>query len=236
MYSMEHKLEWQNEREGKITFYEKETVFMTVEVFISLEEEAELRILDIVIPEESTENDKNREEVISKMMKCIETCFSVLWDEGFPETILVEEQGTKIADIYNSTDVVQKVYSECMLKLKFDPQVSTDCGQPVFAGPEDEDGILYENADKTFSCKIIAFEPDENGEKVVYLHGVEVEKNKRNKGIATACLTGLFRQLAENASITVHLQVGSYNEPAWHLYHKMGFQIFEEIGYYALEE
>ena len=233
---MEHKLEWQSEVEGQISFYDKETLFMRAEVFVTLEEEAELKLLDIVVPEESTENDKKREKIILKMMNCIKACFSLLWEEGFPETMLVAEQGTKIADILNSTNVVQKTYSECMLTLKFDPQKSTDCGQQVFPGPEDEDGILYENADKTFSCKIIAFEPEENGEAVVYLHGVEVEKKERNKGIATACLTGLFRQLAQNAPITVHLQVGSYNEPAWHLYHKMGFQISEEIGYYAMEE
>ena len=233
---MEQKLEWQNEQEGQITFFEDDKVFMTVEVFVSLEEVAELKILDIVFPEESAECDKNCEKIISKMMNCIETAFSTLWEEGFEETVLVAEQGTKIADIYNSTKVVQKAYSECMLKLLFDPKKSTDCGQQVFPGPEDEDGILYENADKTFSCKIIAFEPDENGETVVYLHGVEVEETKRNQGIATACLTGLFRQLAEKTPVTVHLQVGSYNKPAWHLYHKMGFQVSEEIGYYVLAE
>ena len=233
---MKHKLEWQNDREGQITFYEGGAVFMTVEVFLSLEEVAELKILDIVVPEKSAERDRNCEKIIPKMMKCVETAFSVLWEEGFEETVLVEEQGTKIADICNSTNVVQKVYSECMLKLEFDPRTSTDCGQQVFQGPKDEDGILYENADKTFSCKIIAFAPDENGEAVVYLHGVEVEEAKRNKGIATACLTGLFRQLAGEAPVTVHLQVGSYNKPAWHLYHKLGFRVFEEIGYYTLAE
>jgi len=231
---MEYKLEWQNETEGQICFYEKEAVFLNVEVFITLDEVAEFRILDIVVPEESAEIDKNHEEIILKMTECIKKCFLLLWEKGFQETVLVEEQGTKIADILNSTNVVRKAYSECMLTLRFDPQRTTDCGQPVFSGPEDEDGILYENADKTFSCKIIAFAPEKNGEAVVYLHGVEVKKKERNKGIATACLTGLFRQLAGNTPITVHLQVGSYNKPAWHLYHKMGFCISEEIGYYTM--
>ena len=76
----------------------------------------------------------------------------------------------------------------------------------------------------------------EEGEQNFYLYEVEVEKKFRNEGIATRCLTGLFSLLSQEAPVTVYLQVGSYNEPAVHLYKKLGFDISEELGYYVLEE
>ncbi len=73
-------------------------------------------------------------------------------------------------------------------------------------------------------------------ERCFYLYEVEVAKNVRNTGIATKCLNRLFQMLAAEQPVTVYLQVGSYNEPAVHLYKKLGFEISEELCYYTMNE
>lgn len=233
---MEHQLSWANEEEGTITFFEGENFFLTVQFFATGEEETEFKLQDIVFPEDYAENDKIREKVILKMTRCISECFLLLWNEGFEDVILVEQNGTKIAEILNSTPVVRLVYSEYMMKRRIEPQKSTNCGPATLVLKEEEDGYCCENTDNTFFCRLLPYPAEQPGEDCFYLYEVGVSKRKRNKGIATACLKELFCRLANAAPVTIYLQVGSYNEPAVHLYEKLGFEVSEELRYYAIKE
>lgn len=233
---MEHKLEWLTEEEGVITFYENGTTFLTVKAYVTGEEEAEFQLQDIVFPEKEVKNTDMQEEVISKMTDCISESFRLLWEEGFEETILVERHGTKMADLLDSTCVVQKIYSEFMMSRRLEPQKSTGCGLPLVKLTKDESGYCCENEEKTFFCRLLSYRAEKSAASGFYLYEVEVDKKKRNQGIATACLTELFRLLSENAPVMIYLQVGSYNEPAVHLYKKLGFQVSEELCYYTWPE
>ena len=233
---MEHKLEWISEEEGRIAFYEKEEPVLTAEVFITGEDAAEFKIQDVVFDDKTTKNNNLSKEIISKMTECLSECFRLLWEEGFDEVVLVEQQGTKMAEILDSTAVVQKIYREYMMKCYFKPQNSTDCGSDFLKLTKTEDGYVCENKEKNFFCRLLSYEAERQEEQCYYLYEVEVKKKSRNKGIATKCLTQLFSFLSRETTLTVYLQVGSYNEPAVHLYKKLGFEISEELGYYILPE
>jgi len=229
-------LEWLSEDEGRIFFYDGEMPVLTMEVFLTGDEEAELKIQDIVFLKGWEENDKIRQEVILRVTKCISESFRLLWEEGYEETILVEQKGTKTAEMLDSTDVVRKVYKEYMMKRHFAQQKSTNCGLDLLHLTKTEDGYACENKDHTFFCRLLEHESEQPEEACFYLYEVEVSKVHRNKGVATACLNGLFQNLWSRSSGTIYLQVGSYNEPAVHLYEKLGFEICEELGYYAMAE
>lgn len=233
---MEHKLEWLSGEEGLISFFKEGTPFLKTEIFVTGEEEAEIRILDIVFDDKTTKNGDLCKEIISEVTGCLSECFRLLWEDGFDEVVLVEKQGTKTAEILNSTTVVHKVYSEYMMRCRFEPQKSTDCGCNFLETTKTEDGYMCENKEKTFFCRLLSYEAEAKGEQRFYLYEVEVKKKSRNRGVATECLTKLFSQLSAELPLTVYLQVGSYNEPAVHLYKKLGFEISEELGYYAMEE
>lgn len=233
---MESRLEWLSEEEGCICFFEKDAPFLTVKVFVTGEEEAELQIQDVVVPENRTKIDNMCNEVIQKMTNCVSESFRLLWEEGYEETILVEHKGTKIAEILDSTSVVQMVYKEYMMKCCLPRQKTTGCGWNSLKLTKNEEGYFCENNDRTFVCRLLEYAAEQPEEDCLYLYEVEVSKEKRNKGIATACLKELFCRLAEQKAVTVYLQVGSYNEPAVHLYRKLGFEICEELRYYAMAE
>jgi ribosomal protein S18 acetylase RimI-like enzyme len=233
---MEGKLEWLSQEEGRIVFLENGREVLTAEFFLTGEEEAEFKIQDIVFADKTTKNDILSEEIILKMTECLPECFRLLWEEGLEEVVLVEKQGTKIAEILDSTNVVQRVYSEYMMKRHFEPQNSTGCGLVSLNLTKNEEGFICENKEKTFFCRLLSYEAERPGEPCYYLYEVEVKKKSRNRGIATNCLTQLFSMLSQNTPLTVYLQVGSYNEPAVHLYKKLGFGISEELGYYAPAE
>ena len=233
---MKNRVEWLSEEEGRIFFYEKEMPFLTMEIFLTGEEEAELKIQDMVFEPGWEENDIMQQEVILKVTKCISESFRLLWEEGYEETILVEQNSTKTAEILDSTKVVQKAYSEYMMKCYFKLQKSTDCGSDFLKLTKTEDGYVCENKEKNFFCRLLSYEAEQSEEQCFYLYEVEVKKRSRNKGIATKCLGGLFSLLSAELPLTVYLQVGSYNEPAVHLYKKLGFEISEELGYYILPE
>lgn len=233
---MEHKLEWLSEEEGRIAFFENSEPVLTAEIFITGEEAAEFKIQDVVFVDKTTKNNNLSKEIISKMTECLPKCFRLLWEDGFDEVVLVEQQGTKVAEILDSTAVVQKLYSEYMMKCYFKPQNSTDCGLDFLKLTKTEDGYVCENKEKNFFCRLLSYEAERPEEQCYYLYEVEVKKNSRNKGIATKCLTQLFFQLSREVPLTVYLQVGSYNEPAVHLYKKLGFDISEELGYYVFPE
>lgn len=233
---MDYKLEWLSEEEGRIVFFEKDNPFLTAEFFLTGEEEAEFKIQDVVFGDKTTKNNNLSKEIISKMTECLPECFRLLWDEGLEEVTLVEQQGTKLAEILDSTEVVQKAYSEYMMKRHMEPQKTTDCGLDFLKLTKTEDGYFCENKEKTFFCRLLSYEAEKEGEQNFYLYEVEVKKKSRNKGIATQCLTGLFSLLSQEAPLTVYLQVGSYNGPAVHLYKKLGFDVSEELGYYIPTE
>ena len=233
---MKYRLEWLSEDEGSITFLDGGEPFMTVQVFPVGEEEAELRIQDVVFLKNDNKNKNLSKKLICKMTKCISESFRLLWEEGFEETILVEPKETNLAEILDSTEVVCLAYKEYMMKRDFSRQKSTDCGLPPLCLTKSEDGYVCKNEEGSFFCKLLEHEKTEGQDKSFYLYEVEVDASKRNRGIATACLNALFDKLSEQSAVTVYLQVGSYNEPAVHLYEKLGFYISEELRYYALAE
>lgn len=233
---MEAKLEWHNEEEGSIIFSEAGTPRLTMQVFVTGEEEAELRIQDIVFPEAETKSDNISDKIISEVTNCISESFLLLWNEGYEETSLVEQKGTKIEEILGSTSVVNYIYSEYMMKLRLAAEESTNSGPDTVILTKEEGGFVCENKDKTFFCRLLPYRAEQPGEACFYLYEVAVAKKKRNKGIATACLMELFGILAAQAPTTIYLQVGSYNEPAVHLYKKLGFTVSEELCCYAPEE
>ena len=233
---MEHKLEWQNEDEGILSFFENGEAVLSVEIFLASEEEAELRIQDVVFLEKTIKDDKIRQEVACKMTKYVVECFRLLWEMGYEETVLVEPKETNIAEILDSTKVVQVAYKEYMMKHRIETQKSTGCGLSFLHLTKTEDGYDCENAEKTFFCRLLNYTVKNLGERSFYLYEVEVKEEERNQGIATACLKALFGQLSKDGPVDIWLQVGSYNEPAVHLYQKLGFEISEEICYYAMEE
>ncbi|MBP3577971.1 MAG: GNAT family N-acetyltransferase [Lachnospiraceae bacterium] len=233
---MKYRLEWLSEDEGSITFLEGGEPFMTLKVFLVGEEEAELRIQDVVFLKNDNRNKNLSEKLICKMTKCISESFRLLWEEGFEETILVEPKETNLAEILDSTSVVCLAYKEYMMKREFSRQKTTDCGLPSLCLTKSEDGYDCENAEGTFFCRLLDYEKTKEQKRCFYLYEVEVDAVKRNQGIATACLRKLFELLAEQSPVTVYLQVGSYNEPAVHLYEKLEFEISEELRYYTMAE
>lgn len=233
---MNATLEWLSEEEGTITFLEENIPEVIVRFFATGEEEAEFRLQDIVFPENWTKSKENCQKIIQKVTKAISEAFSLLWDEGFEEVVLVEQKGSKLAEILDSTTVVKKAYSEYMMHRHFEAKKTTGSGESVIKMVEEEEGLSCENREKTFFCRLLPYSARNPKESCFYLYEVEVDKKKRNKGIATACLTELFQTLTAEEAVTIYLQVGSYNEPAVHLYEKLGFEISEELCYYAAKE
>ena len=233
---MESRLEWLSEEEGRISFYDGKQLFLVVQVYVTGEEEAEFRIQDVVFLEKTQKVDSICDEVILKMTSCISESFQLLWDEGLEEATLVERAGTKMAEIIGSTGVVSMAYQEYMMKRYFPIQKSTGCGLPSLNLTKTGDGYTCENEDGTFVCRLLQYEATQQEEECFYLYEVEVDKKKRNKGVATACLMQLFQRLSSQSAVTIYLQVGSYNEPAVHLYKKLGFEISEALCYYIMTE
>lgn len=233
---MEHKLEWLTDEEGRLVFSEENVPFLTMKVFITGEQEAEFQLQDIVCAQKMTRSADICEEIISKMMNCIAETFRLLWEKGYEETILVEQKGTKVAEILGSTNVVQRAYSEYMMKCRFEQQKSTNCGLNTLKLTKTEDGYICENKEKTFVCRLMRYGSAPPEGNSFYLYEVEVSQEHRNQGIATACLAELVQVLSKEIPVTLYLQVGSYNEPAVHLYKKMGFEIAEELCYYGAGE
>ena len=229
-------LKWTSEEEGIITISGKNNAVFTARVYVTGPEEAEFRIQDVVLLEELTVNDKKQQEIICKVTKCLNAVFELLWDAGFEEVALVEKSGSKLEEILNSTKVVQKAYSEYMMCRRLEQEKSTGSGEYVLHMNPDENGYVCENEERSFFCRLLPYDSKASEEVCFYLYEVEVEEQQRNKGIATACLTELFCKLAAETPVTIYLQVGSYNEPAVHLYEKLGFEVSEEWCYYAFAE
>lgn len=233
---MESTLQWLSEEEGILTVSLQGKQKMRFRVYALGEEEAELKPEWVEIVETIDINENMQEKVIEEMTKCILESFLLMSNEGFEETSIVERNGTDVAQILNSTKVVEKLYSEYMMRRSL-PQatrfVHNSDNLKLF---DNEDSIFCENKERTFICKLLPYTEEASGVRCFYLYEVEVKEGERNKGIATACLQELFERLTEQGEVVVYLQVGSYNEPALHLYEKLGFEISEELCYYALTE
>lgn len=277
---MKISLEWENEEEGLFRCSEAENFCLTVKCFITGENEAELQIQDMVSENQNLKKQRMSKKVICKMTECLIGCFRRMWEEDFEETVLVEKKGSELSKILDSTDVVQKYYSEYMMFRRFDVQeaesfaldggcvwadaaIESSCKSPESCGrkdatrkdscksPEDSgqknaaphrltltkenEGFFCENSEKSFFCRLLPYTA-KAGERSFYLYEVAVEKKKRNQGIATDCLNRLFRYLAQQPPLTIYLQTGSYNEPAVHVYRKLGFEVSEEFCYYVPTE
>lgn len=227
---MKSSLLWQSEEEGVLSVSE-EKLDISFMVYRIGDEEAELSLQDIVFPDVMTEDCDICRILTSEMTKCLKETFRLLWDEGLEEVCIVEKKGSKYEEIIGSTCVVQKVYSEYMMKKKLQPaQDTTDGDEEELFLTKREDGLVAENRSRTFFCHLQSYKDG------YYLFEVEVEEKFRNRGIATKCLQKLFEQLTENGQTVLYLQVGSYNEPAMHLYEKLGFEVSEELCYYGPAE
>lgn len=233
---MEWALEWLNDEEGKIYFFEGEEEKISFWVYVISEEEAELKLAGSEIVDTIEKTGKMSDEIISKVTECVIKSFRLLWEEGFTETILVEQKGTEFWKILSSTEVVKKSYSEYMMRRVFQPGEIAAHNSNNLSLWEDKEDFVCENKEKGFSCRLLPHEHLEEPGKRFYLYEVEVEETKRNHGIATECLKALFGRLSEQEPVTIVLQVGSYNKPAVHLYEKLGFEVQEELCCYAAEE
>lgn len=229
---MERKLEWLSDEEGRIIFFEEDKPFLTAEFFLTGEDEAEFKVQNVMSEEETIGENLLSEKMVVKVTECLLECFQLLWNEELEEVVFVEQRGTKIEELLNSADVLQKIYSEYMMKRHLEPQNVSEDKVNFLELTKTEDGYICENKEKSFFCRLLSYEAEAVGEQSFYLYEVEVKKKSRNKGIATKCLTGLFSLLSQKAPLTIYLQVGSYNEPAVHLYKKLGFDVSEELGYY----
>lgn len=233
---MESSLEWLNEEEGILTVSEQGNECMSFRVFALTEEEAELKPENTEIVETTANLDEMCNKIISKVTKYIKAAFLQMWNDGFEETCMVAEKGSSFAKILNSITVVQHVYSEYMMKCVFKEKTNSAYISDNLNLQKKEEELVCESRDGTFFCRLLPYEEDETNGRVFYLYEVEVAKEKRNQGIATACLSELFLRLSKEGAVTIYLQVGSYNEPAVHLYEKLGFEISEELCYYTVEE
>ena len=257
---MECQLHWLTEDEGEIVFVEQKKEWLCVQFFVISEEEAELKLRRLKIVDTTDEIVNISPEIISKVTECILEAFRLLWEEGYEETILVERKGSFFSKILDSTGVVQNVYSEYMMcceilqtqyivqNSEYWNNIGTIQHRPnrlLGNITEEEDGLVCENKEGTFFCRLLPYESKGDDVQSFYLYEVEVDEAVRNQGIATACLKELFVTLSKEAAgnpnaarkqVKILLQVGSYNAPAVHLYKKLGFEIYEELCCYVPEE
>lgn len=222
---MNSVLNWTNEEEGVLSVFEDGQEKLRCFVYVISQEEAEVKIQDVGLASDIQKNDINRQKIICKMTNALKDAFLTLEEEGFEEVFLIEKRESELCKILGSTNVVQNVFSEYMMKSPKKPESDTrSCVfLPGFLIPQKEEGGLrIENKEKTFFARL---SPYRDG---WYLYEVEVAEQERNKGVGTACIQGL-----RDGILQLYLQVGSYNKPAVHIYEKLGFQVVEELCYFA---
>lgn len=230
---MESSLCWKSEDEGILQIMQGD-ITVCFSVYLIGEEEAELSLQDIVFTNPKVKNEFTQEIIAFKVTESLKEAFRLLWDEELEAISVVGKKGSEFGEILDSTTVVQKLYSEYMLKKVLRPGEYTMDGS--FSGEKAliltmrEEGLIGENSTGTFFCHL------QNYQDGYYLYEVEVNKDSRNQGIATACLQQLFEVLSADGETALYLQVGSYNVPAIHLYNKLGFIAAEELCYYVPTE
>ena len=233
---MKHTIKWLGEEEGSITFYEDEKEVLEFRFFVISEEEAELKLVKLQNIEAIQQKEEIPKELLHTVTNGIREAFWLLWEEGLEETVLAEPKGTNVWKLLCGTDAVENSYSEYMMQrlVSMGEFGSKDTNSLCLR--EEEEGLVCENSEKSFFCRLLPYQDVSEHTKGYYLYEVEVAKEQRNQGIATDCLKALFAKLTEKNSVMLYLQVGSYNLPALHLYEKLGFKVQEELCYYAAAE
>lgn len=228
-YGMEHKITHQlsflNEEEGELSIAEEGNEVLRFFVYPIGKEEAEIKAQDIGFLCEIQEHTIIPEIVIREVTKLLIYAFEVLKKAGYPETHIVTEKATKFEEILGSTGVVQKEYSEYLMFLPPDvADTARSCGnkEEMLRYEQMEEGYICRNTDRSFYARVSRYGDG------WFVSEVEVRYDRRRTGIATACMSALAERFLQ-----LYLQVGSYNEPAWNLYNKLGFQVIEELCYYG---
>lgn len=231
---MEYTLYWNSKEEGILTFLDSDKIeWLSLNIFL-LGEEAELVIKQGSIVDKC----KQLSTICGKLLEALEDCiwkaFSLLWEKGIEEVFLVDKRAEPLIQVLKEAGIIEHVYSEYMMKRKF----STEDRLPnafieIVTG---EEGFICENKEKSFFCRLLPYQENNS----FYLYEVEVVETMRNHGIAANCLQQLFSELVKKSGtakeVTIYLQVGSYNQPAIHLYQKLGFELSEEICYNVIKE
>lgn len=219
------RLSFVNEEEAVLSLSEEENEEMRFFVYPMGDGEAEVTAQDVGLLAKIQKREITQEKVISKMIKCIIKGLQTLEKSGYPTVVFVEKKGSTFEEILHSTDVVQKEYSEYMMKSPEKRQRTTSsCAETTekMVCEETEEGYECRNEDRSFFARV---NPYRDG---WYIYEVEVLYDKRRTGIATACMRALMERFPQ-----LYLQVGSYNEAAMGLYEKLGFEVLEELCYYA---
>lgn len=233
---MKHTIKWLGEEEGSITFYEDEKEVLEFRFFVISEEEAELKLVKLQNIEAIQQKEEIPKELVQTVTNGIREAFWLLWEEGLEETVLVEQKGTNVWKLLQHMDVVETSYSEYMMQRFVSMREFGSKDTNSLYLWEEEEGLVCENSEKSFFCRLLPYQDASEHTKGYYLYEVEVAEEKRNQGIATDCLNALFAKLTEKNAVMLYLQVGSYNQPALHLYEKLGFKVQEELCYYAAAE
>lgn len=233
---MEYTLYWNSEEEGILTFFDNDkTEWLCFNIFV-LGEEAELVIKRGSIVDKCKKLDSIGGKLLDRLEDCIWKACSLLWKRGIEEVFFVEKQGELLIQALREADRMERVYSEYMMKRKFSTEDRSSNLLGEIEITIEEDSFVCENKERSFFCRLLPYQEDNS----FYLYEVEVLETVRNRGVATNCLRQLFSELVKKREavkeVTIYLQVGSYNEPALHLYQKLGFELSEEICYNVIKD
>ena len=218
-------LSFLNEEEAILSLYETEEKMLRFFVYPMGEGMAEVTAQDMGLLSRNQKIEEMSGKITEKMTKYIIKVFEVLEQAGFSEVTFVERKGTNFEQILRSTEVVQKIYSEFMMKSpKKRATTTSSCVDKTekMKYSEDEGGYVCRNKDGSFFARVSSYQDG------WYVYEVEVSYDKRRIGIGTECMRNLMERFPQ-----LYLQVGSYNEAAMGLYRKLGFEVIEELCYYA---
>ena len=219
------RLTFLNEEEGRLSLVTWDGDEICFSVYPMGDGVAEVATQDMGFLLKNEESFKIDSKITYKMTKCIIEALRTLKEAGFSNLSVLGEKGSIFEEILGSTGVVQKQYSEYLMKyLGKRPETTSSCAKSSqkMSYKKTEDGYECRNKEKSFFARV---SPYRDG---WYVYEVEVSYDKRRTGIGTACM-----ELLQERFLHVYLQVGSYNEPAMGLYRKLGYQIEEEICYYG---
>ncbi|MDD5901633.1 MAG: GNAT family N-acetyltransferase [Lachnospiraceae bacterium] len=102
------------------------------------------------------------------------------------------------------------------------------------ASPEGDGTVRYALSvagQEAAECRILPMD----GGKQCYLFGLKTKEAFRRKGMATALLKAIAGDYVQYEGAIMRLQVSSRNEPAEHLYRKLGFRTEEQRDYFKTE-
>ena len=231
---MKYQLHWNSEDEGSLVFLEAGTEWLSLDIFI-VWEEAEIVINHGIVVEELKKEEEISGKLLDKLAYCVEKMYSILLKKGIEEVFFVEKKKEPVIQALKEANIIEYAYSEYMMKRKFNSENILRENIFELEEKEDERSFVYENKENGFFCRLLPYKEKNS----FYLYEVGVVEHLQNKGIATKGLLQLASDLvkkSEEGDVIFSLQVGSYNEPALHLYEKLGFEVFEEICYNIVKE